>query len=45
MEASYIIISWLPGITMPEDLVPARTRDTAHPAILYPGLFGSGRGY
>ena len=28
---------------MPKDPVPARTRDPAHPTILYPGLFGSGR--
>ena len=43
MEASDITISWLPGVTMPEDPVPARMRDPAYPAILYPGFVGLGR--
>ena len=43
MEASYITSWWLLGVTLPEDPVPARTRDPAQPAILYPSLFGLGR--
>ena len=35
----------MPSYAMPGGAVPALTNDPVYPAMVYPGLFGPGRGY
>ena len=44
ISLSHITISWLPGVPMHVEPVPALTSDPAYPAIVFPSLFSPGRG-
>ena len=35
----------MPSYALPREPVPALTSDPTYPMILYPGLFGPGRGH